>query len=106
VRAKATRRAGGRLGRRRIGLGRVQRGDDSAARMTGGPHLSAAVARASGETGGGVLGRLGQARLVGCDARDAGPWLAGQQLGRCRLLRGLDRGLLLLLVLEGKNQGG
>jgi hypothetical protein len=51
------------------------------------------------------LGRLGQARLLGCDARDAGPQLAGQQLGRCGLLRGLDRGLLLLMGLEGKTKG-
>jgi hypothetical protein len=40
---------------------------------------------------------LGLSKGPGLLARDAGPRLAGQQLGYSGLLRGLDRGLLLLL---------
>jgi hypothetical protein len=36
----------------------------------------------------------------------AGPRLAGQQLGFCGLLRGMDRGLLTTAGLERRDQGG
>jgi hypothetical protein len=67
--AKPSRRARGGLGRRRIGLGRVRRGDDSAAGMTGGPRLSlVAVREEAGKRAGGGDGPKGRAgpRLRGC----------------------------------------
>jgi hypothetical protein len=93
------RRARGRHGRESdstLSPARPRVGDDRRA-----PPI---IGRGAGERQGGLAAamwvgwaELGRGKGAGLLARDAGPWLAGRRLGYSGLLRGLDRGLLLLL---------